>query len=351
MKESYAWGGPVGRGLIRARPEDFEVEELLGHAPDGAGEHLWLWVEKREHNTTDVAAMLARAAGVHPRDVSFAGLKDRNAVTRQFFSVQLAGKPDPAWADWQLPGVSILSAARSARKIQRGRLQGNRFVLWIRELEADRDALEQRLICVRDHGAPNGFGEQRFGGNNVARARALFAGQLKRKPSRHKRGFYLSAARSLLFNRVLQARIETGTWNRIMDGDVAMLDGSHSFFRPEPGDPELAARCECLDLHPSGPLPGEGSSPVRGEVAELEARVLDAEPDLVQGLRQFRLRQERRALRTRVKALEWSFAGPNCLRLSFSLGSGSYATSILRELIQHDLPTQSRLRPAHGRDV
>ena len=347
----YAWGGPAGRGLIRARPEDFEVEEMLGHSPSGAGEHLWLWVEKREHNTTDVAAMLARAAGVHPREVGFAGLKDRNAVTRQFFSVQLAGKPDPAWADWQLPGISILSASRSARKIQRGRLQGNRFVLWVRELEADRDALEQRLICLRDHGAPNGFGEQRFGGNNVARARALFAGQLKRKPSRHKRGFYLSAARSLLFNRVLQARIRTGTWNRMLDGDVAILDGSHSFFVPAPGDAEIAARCERLDLHPSGPLAGEGPSPVQGEVGELEAQVLDAEADLVRGLGQFRLRQERRALRTRVNELEWGFPEPNCLKLSFSLGSGSYATSILRELIQHDLPTQSRLRPQNGRDL
>ncbi|MGY6555422.1 MAG: tRNA pseudouridine(13) synthase TruD, partial [Wenzhouxiangella sp.] len=125
----FAWGGPAGRGLIRVRPEDFEVEEVLGHQPSGAGEHLWLWLEKREQNTVDVAAMLARATGTHPRDVSFAGLKDRNAVTRQFFSIHLAGRADPNWSDWQLPGVRILTAERSARKIQRGRLKGNRFIL------------------------------------------------------------------------------------------------------------------------------------------------------------------------------------------------------------------------------
>lgn len=345
--QAYAWGGPAGRGLIRARPEDFEVEEVLGHRPTGEGEHLWLWVEKREQNTVDVAGALARAAGVHPRDVSFAGLKDRNAVTRQYFSIQLAGRPDPDLAAFDLPGVRILSAQRSARKIQRGRLQGNRFVLVVRELDGEREALVDRLEQIQHHGAPNGFGEQRFGGNNIARARALFAGQMRRKPGKHKRGFYLSAARSLLFNQVLEVRLEDGSWNRILDGDVAMLDGSHAFFLPEPGDAELAARCRRLDIHPTGPMAGQGESPVGGAVAALEARILEAEPELVRGLEQFRLQHERRALRMRVADLEWDFPEPNSLRLAFTLGSGSYATSVLRELIIHDLPTQSRLGPAH----
>ncbi len=348
MSELYAWGGPAGRGVIRARPEDFEVEEILGHQPSGDGEHLWLWIEKREQNTVDVASMLARAAGVHPRNVSFAGLKDRNAITRQYFSVHLAGQADPDWSAYALPGVCVLSAMRSARKIQRGRLKGNRFILTVRELDADIDRLEQRLAQVREHGAPNGFGEQRFGGNNIARARALFAGEMRRKPGKHKRGFYLSAARSLLFNRVLEARIEDGSWNRIIDGDVAMLDGSHAFFAPEPDDPEIAGRCERLDLHPTGPLAGLGDSPVSAGVARLEQRILGAEPELVRGLEQFRLKHERRALRMRVGDLEWGFSEPNSLRLAFTLGSGSYATSVLRELINHDLPTQSRLGPAHG---
>lgn len=348
MSEAYAWGGPAGRGLIRARPEDFEVEEVLGHQASGDGEHLWLWVEKREQNTVDVASMLARAAGVHPRAVSFAGLKDRNAVTRQYFSIHLVGKADPDWSDRDLPGVRILAAERSARKIQRGRLQGNRFILLVRELEADREALEQRLACLRDHGAPNGFGEQRFGGNNIARARALFAGEMRRKPGKHKRGFYLSAARSLLFNRVLEQRIGDGSWNRIIDGDVAMLDGSHAFFVPEPDDPQIPVRCAGLDLHPTGPLAGLGESPVSGPVAELEQRIFEAEADLVRGLEQFRLQHERRALRMRPGQLEWEWPQPNTLRLAFTLGSGSYATSLLRELITHDLPTQSRLGPTHG---
>ncbi|MFP4208930.1 MAG: tRNA pseudouridine(13) synthase TruD [Wenzhouxiangella sp.] len=340
----YAWGGPAGRGLIRSQPDDFEVEEILGHEPTGDGEHLWLWVQKCEHNTVDVANLLAQRAGVHPRQVSFAGLKDRNAVTRQYFSIHLPGKSDPDWSAWSCPGMKIIRASRSGRKIQRGRLRGNRFTLVVRELQADFDALDHRLVCLRDQGAPNGFGEQRFGGNNIARARALFAGQMKRKPSRHKRGFYLSAARSLLFNRVLAQRLAAGSWNRLLPGDVAMLDGSHAFFVPEPDDEQLAARCARLDLHPTGPLAGSGDSPVSGPVAALEEAVFAAEPDLVQGLNRFGLQHERRALRMRVGALEWRRLQPDTLQLMFTLGQGSYATSVLRELIDYDLPTQSRLR-------
>lgn len=339
MTAVLAWGGPAGRGTIRSSPEDFEVEEVLGHEPTGDGEHLWLWVEKRGQNTVDVASFLAQAAGVHPRQVSFAGLKDRNAVTRQYYSIQLPGKSDPDWTAWSGSGVTVINAIRSRRKIRRGRLKANRFILIVRDLEVDQEKLQRCLINLRDHGAPNGFGEQRFGGNNIARARALFAGQLRRKPSRHKRGFYLSASRSLLFNRVLVHRIADASWNRMLEGDVAQLDGSHSIFVPEPADPDVADRCADMDLHPTGPLAGLGESPVSGEVAALEQEILSQEADLVRGLEQFGLRHERRALRMAVRDLEWQQPEPDTLQLAFTLGQGSYATSVLRELIDYDIPT------------
>ncbi len=310
--------------------------ENLGHQPDGDGEHLWLWVEKREQNTVFVATELARAAGVHPRHVSFAGLKDRNAVTRQYFSIHLPGQADPDLTDWQPEGITILEAQRSSRKIQRGRLEGNSFELVVRDLEGDLDQLEQRLINVRDEGVPNGFGEQRFGGNNLARAHALFAGKLRRKPSKNKRGFYLSAARSLIFNLVLAERIENGTWNRLIDGDVASLEGSHSWFPADPTDPEQIERCRIQDIHPSGPMVGEGDNPTSGRVAELENRIFDEQRELVEGLKKFRLQHQRRALRMKVQNLEWTFPDPNILKLNFSLGQGSYATSVLRELVDYN---------------
>lgn len=324
----------MARGVVRSKPEDFQVIERLGRDPDGDGEHLWLWLEKRERNTVDVARDLARAAGVHPREVSFAGLKDRIAVTRQYFSVHLPGTEDPDWARWSIPGVRIASAERSSRKIRRGTLEGNDFRLVIRDLEGNADAIEQRLASISSAGVPNGFGVQRFGGNNLGRARALFAGEMRRSPSRNKRGFYLSAARSFIFNLVLSQRIEEGSWNELIDGDVAMLDGSQSFFKPEIDDPEVQGRAQALDIHPSGPMVGLGEPPVAGRVRELEDAICEQESDLLIGLQRFRLEQQRRALRMRVGALKWHFPSADQLVLEFSLGQGSYATSMLRELIE-----------------
>ena len=331
----FAWGPPPVRGQIRVFPEDFQVTENLGFTPDGHGEHLWLFIEKREQNTAHVAVELARAAGVHARHVSFAGLKDRNAVTRQYFSIHLPGQDDPDWQAWELDGVRILEGGRSSRKIQRGRLSGNGFELIVRDVDGDLDALEQRLATIRDHGVPNGFGEQRFGGNNISRAHDLFAGRMRRKPSKNKRGFYLSAARSLIFNRVLVERMEAGTWNRLIDGEVAILNGSQSWFSADSNDPEQIERCRQLDIHPSGPLAGEGDSPATGQARELEASIYDEQRDLYEGLIKFRLKHQRRPLRMKVEKLEWTWLEPKVVCLRFELGQGSYATSVLREVVEY----------------
>jgi len=333
--DKFAHGGPAARGVIRARPEDFRVVENIGYAPSGDGEHLWLEIEKRRMNTVDVAARLARLAEVPVRSVGFGGLKDRNAVTRQPFSIQLPGREDPDWSGWSNEGMSILQATRHHRKIQRGRLAGNRFELVVRELEGDRAELEERLRRVAELGVPNGFGEQRFGGNNIARAHRLFRGELRRKPSKSKRGFYLSAARSLIFNQVLARRILAGTWNHVLDGEIVMLDGSHSTFAADAADPDIQARCKVQDLHPTGPLVGEGDSGVTGEVAVLEGDVIEEQRELADGLAKFRLKSDRRPLRMRVIDLGWEFEGDTALVLHFSLRSGCYATAVLRELLEY----------------
>jgi tRNA pseudouridine13 synthase len=351
MTESFAWGGPVARGVIRHEPEDFEVEEILGFDPDGEGEHLWLWIEKINQNTAYVAEQLARLAGISARNVSFAGLKDRNARTRQYFSLHLPGQPDPEWQNWDTQGFSILRGQRSSRKIQRGRLQGNLFKLLIRDLQFQDthdlskpnhgcpSLLEQRLECLKEQGMPNFFGEQRFGGNNVGRAKRLFAGELRGKRSKPKRGFYLSAARSLIFNQVLEERLKQGTWDQIIDGDLLMLDGSRSWFVPKDQDnpASLMSRCQALDLHPTGPLVGEQPSAASGEAAIIEEMVCGQHPDLIEGLVQFRLQTQRRPLRARIHDLRWSWPESTQLELKFRLDSGSYATTLLRELIEYPL--------------
>jgi len=331
----FALGGPAGSGAIRARPEDFRVFENIGYAPSGDGEHLWLEIEKRGMNTVDVAARLARLAEVPVRAVGFGGLKDRNAITCQPFSIQLPGRQDPDWSAWSEEGMRIVRATRHHRKIQRGRLAGNRFELVVRELAGDRDELEERLRRVAELGVPNGFGEQRFGGNNIARAHRLFRGELRRKPSKSKRGFYLSAARSLIFNQVLARRILAGTWNRVLDGEIVMLDGSHSTFAADAADPDIQARCKAQDLHPTGPLAGDGDAGVTGEVAALEAEIIAGQQELADGLAKFRLKADRRPLRMRVMDLDWEFSGDDSLMLRFSLRSGCYATAVLRELLEY----------------
>jgi len=331
----FAHGGPVGTGEIRQHPEDFRVIEQLGYVPTGAGEHLWLKVEKRGANTVDVARQLARLAGVSTRDVGFAGLKDRNAVTVQPYTIHLPGKTDPDWSGWNDDRIRILDGQRHNRKIQRGRLLGNRFELVVRGIDGNRQLLEQRLHTIQQEGVPNGFGEQRFGGDNIARAYRLFRGELRRKPTKTRRGFYLSAARSLIFNRVLELRIQNGSWNRIIDGDVLMLDGSRSIFAADPADPDLHRRLAELDLHITGPMVGERPGLASGEAGRIEQAVIAEHAELAEGLARYRLQTDRRPLRMRVLALAWSWPAEDVLRLQFELRSGCYATTMLRELVAY----------------
>ena len=329
----FAYGSPPLSARLRVSPEDFQVEEILGYEADGEGEHALLWVQKRGANTDWVARELARFAGVPPLNVGYAGLKDRHAVTRQTFTVQLAGKPDPDWSAFPHAEVSVLAAARHKRKLKRGALRGNRFVLVLREVEGSREAAEQVLGQIAARGVPNYFGEQRFGreGGNVAQARAMFAG---RRVDRDKRSFLLSAARSQIFNELLAARVEKLAWDAPLSGEIWALAGSRSWFGPEPFDETLAARLAAGDIHPSGPLWGDGEPPTTDEAGALERAIAVANSDLAAGLAAARMEQERRPLRLLPKDLRWQWLADDALELSFELPAGAYATVVVRELAQ-----------------
>lgn len=330
----HAFGGPAGTGQLRAEPEDFVVRERPICEPDGAGEHVWLWVRKRNANTEWVARQLARFAGVTPREVSYAGLKDRRAVTEQAFSVQLPGKADPDWTSARIEGVEILRAARHSRKLKRGALRGNAFEIRIRALTAERVALESRLQAIAARGMPNYFGEQRFGrdGGNLAAALAMLRGEGPRV-QKHERGLYLSAARSFLFNQVLAARVRDGSWECAVPGDALQLDGRRAWFVAEQIDAETEARVRMLDVHPTGPLWGRGEPAPRADAHALEATCLGEYRDVCAGLERAGLEQDRRALRVRVQDLAWTWEEADRLVLRFALPSGSYATALLRELV------------------
>jgi tRNA pseudouridine13 synthase len=340
-----AHGTPPLTALMRVSPEDFVVEEILGYDAEGSGEHAMLWVEKRGANTDWVARELARFAGVAPVAVGYAGLKDRHAVTRQTFSVQLAGKPDPDWSSFPHSEVKVLAAIRHNRKLKRGALRGNRFVLTLREVQGDREAAERVLQQIRERGVPNYFGEQRFGreGGNVAQARAMFGG---RRVDRDKRSFLLSAARSQIFNSVLAARVEKAAWDTPLDGEIWSLAGSRSWFGPEPFNEVLAERLAKGDIHPSGPLWGQGELPAQAEVAAIEQAVAEAYRDLADGLVAARMDQERRALRLLPGNLQWRWLADDALELMFELPAGAYATTVVRELAVASLADRPAEPPA-----
>ena len=327
----FAYGGPPLRGVMRAVPEDFFVDEDLGFEPDGVGEHAFVRVEKRGANTEWVARQLARYAGVGPSAVSYAGMKDRHAVTRQTFSMHLPGRADPDWSSLQHPEFRVLDCRRHSRKLKRGAHKANAFRIVLRDVSGDRAAAETCLARIAASGVPNYFGEQRFGrgGDNLERARAMFRGQ---RVQRHEQGLLLSAARSHLFNSVLAERVRSGNWHRALDGEVWMLSGSHSIFGPEPQTAELAARLESGDIDPTGPLWGAGELRSAGAVAMIERDVAALDGDLAGGLVACGLRQERRALVMRPYDLVVAWPSESVLELSFRLNKGLYATVLIREI-------------------
>jgi tRNA pseudouridine13 synthase len=332
---AYAWGGVAGTGVIRDSADDFCVDEVLGIEPTGEGEHVFLHIRKRNLNTREVAQQIGRLAGVRQRNVSYAGLKDRNAVTSQVFSVHMPGMPDPDWRELENDQLQVLLATRHSRKIRRGALRGNHFTLIVRQCRLDESIMAQRLQQIAAHGVPNYFGPQRFGhaGNNLPQARGLFDGTLGRV-DRERKSMLLSAVRSQLFNQVLSARVLDGSWNQVIPGDVMIVAGGRGQFPADVPDQLLLKRAEDQEVHPSGPLcglAGRSLQPVL-KAGDLESRVLLDEQFWLQGLERFGLEQGRRPLRLKVENLQWQYHEP-ALHLAFSLPAGSYATTLLRELL------------------
>lgn len=332
---AHAYGAPAISGQLRSVPEDFVVDEDLGFEPDGHGDHLLLHIRKRETNTEWLARELARHAGIKPVDVGFAGLKDRHAVTTQWFSLHLPEQQSVDWSGLSLAGVEILAMQRHRHKLRRGELRGNHFRLRLRALDGDIESLPARLQRVATQGVPNYFGEQRFGinGGNLAEAERMFA-ERNKVHDRHKRGLYLSAARSFLFNTVLSARVEGGTWLQSLPGEVVILRDSDSSLTCEQISDAVRQRITQGDLLTTGPLWGRGRALSSGEVLPLEQAALEPYAQLRDGLEHAGLRQERRALVLRANNLEWRIdASVRTLELSFWLPAGAYATTLLREVV------------------
>ena len=310
-------GAPLFRAIIRATPEEFDVSEELGYEFDGNGEHDFLYVEKVGTNTEWLSRQLAGFADVPVRDVGYSGLKDRHAVTRQWFSVPRWNSPD--WSLVNIEGASILEQARHSKKLRRGAHKSNRFKIVLRGKLPDSNLLEERIRMIVMMGVPNYYGEQRFGreGGNIQLANDWAAG--KRLP-RHKRSIAISSARSFLFNERLNEKALDGSWNHLTSGDLANLDGTGSIFSVDDVDSEIERRCAEMDIHPAGELACDGSQCGN----ETWQNAFD----------KARVKPASRSLRLRVIDLQVE-TGNQCAKLYFKLGRGAFATSVLREIADY----------------
>jgi len=370
---------PIQQATYKANTTDFIVNELLPLDFTGEGEHLWLHIEKSGMNTAYLAKLLSEWADIPLRDVGYSGLKDRHALTTQWFSLRIPKKqlPPTKFAPVDIgenETVTILAQHWHNKKLNRGTHSANQFVITLRDIQfasvddenvddesnaspeqllsvkSAKEAVEQHLTRIGKNGVPNYFGPQRFGrqGNNVREALSLFArppreprpqpkkSKRKRTP-REQNTMELSAARSLIFNEILAARVRNGSWNTGLAGEVFNLDGSGSIFTSETLDDTLHARIDSGDIHPTAVLWGTGNDKVTGSAADLETTVVQHSPLLMQlatGLEQRDIKAQRRALRLPIEALSWEWSDDQTLVLNFTLTTGSFATSVLASLVQ-----------------
>ena len=331
MKLNYLLGKPQQAGRLKAEFADFIVREELGYPLTGEGEFVAVKVRKTNANTLFVGEQLAKFVGISAKNMSYAGLKDRHAVTEQWFCLHLAGKETPDFSAFECEGIEILEVTRHNRKIRTGALEGNYFELLLRDVE-ETDELKQRLNQLQAVGFPNYFTEQRFAhdGHNLTQAQRWASGEISVK-DRKKRSFYLSAARSEVFNLVVSQRIADQQMQTVLSGDYLQLAGSNSFFEVKAEDlVQSQQRLDENDVLLTAPLIGENSLEQNGN--EREKAIVAQHENLISLMKKERMNAARRAMLCKPQDLRWQFE-PEGLRLTFFLNSGSYATGLVRELI------------------
>ena len=343
------------RGRIKAEPEDFVVEELPAYLPSGEGEHLFLWIEKRDVSAEYLTGQLSRALGISRDAIGMAGQKDRRAVTRQGVSV-------PGEAESRLPAldelatlglVRVLSSSRHRNKLRPGHLVGNRFEIRVRTEAPHAFEIASRIAeSIRAQGVPNRYGDQRFGiGDETLQwGRDLLSGA--RSPRdidpRRRRWFLrfaLSAVQSDLFNAVVQVRQMRCLLHRVIEGDVLQVISSGGCFTTE--DPLLdQLRVDSREVIPTGPMFGVKMKAPLGEALLLEQAVLEASGLQLQHFEPFSqlMQGARRSVVVYPQHVE-IHADPLGVRVSFSLPPGAYATTVLEEFLE---PAETALEPSDG---
>ncbi|PJG86228.1 tRNA pseudouridine(13) synthase TruD [Conservatibacter flavescens] len=331
---NYLQTPPDQTALLKSEYRDFIVKEELGYPLSGDGEFVAVYVRKTDCNTLFVGEKLAEFANVSPRNMSYAGLKDRKGITEQWFCLQMPGQDTPDFTQFHLDGVEILKVTRHHRKIRIGSLDGNHFEILLRHV-VETESMTKRLETLKISGFPNYFTEQRFGrdGHNLIQAMRWAKGEIKVK-DRKKRSFYLSAARSEVFNLIVSQRLEQALGHQVLFGDIVQLNGSHSWFVVDEQQnlAELQARLNKQDILLTAALIGENWEKM---TALFEQSIVVEHQELLHLMQQERLKSARRPILMQAQNFQWQFE-PEGLRLGFYLPAGSYATALVRELVMFE---------------
>ncbi|HEY5938972.1 MAG TPA: tRNA pseudouridine(13) synthase TruD [Kofleriaceae bacterium] len=324
-------------GTLRAQPEDFVVDEVPAYLPSGAGDHVFVRIEKRGLATPVAVTQLARALGVRDRDIGVAGMKDRHAVTTQWLSLPPPVTPEAAQA-LALDNIRVLEAVRHPHKLRTGHVRANRFRLRVRDVGPDAvdraRAILERL--AEAPGAPNWYGEQRFGrdGDNATRGRDLVAGTRRRGDRRMDR-LMVSALQSELFNQWLAARLADGLYREAIAGDLLHKVGGGLFGCEEPAVD--TARIAAGVVIPTGPMFGVA---MRGAAAGTlaatrEAAILDAAGLTLESFATVRAIAEGTRRDAAIAVGEVAVSGhDSTVEVAFVLPGGAYATAVMREVMK-----------------
>lgn len=337
---------------LKQSANDFIVHELLSIDFSNQGEHFWLLIEKTHLNTHFIAKHLAKWANIPQKDVGFSGLKDRHAVTRQWFSLRIPNQqlPNQSFDNYlkqnqylqENEQLTILENHWHNKKLNRGTHKANAFSIIVRDIDTNQTIIEQKLIQTQQHGVPNFFGEQRFGNDNgnLQKTKEWFTtGKIHGKKPHPKFdrdiiSLYLSTARSEIFNAILRKRVEQNTWQTPLSGEVFNLDGSQSIFLSDINH-EILERLSTHDIHLTGAMWGEGEPMSRDDVLAIENGVINSDTDLqllANGLAKHGLKQQRRALRLIPQQLSWQWLDEKTLKLDFILPSGCFATTVIEQI-------------------
>lgn len=330
-------------GTLRAQPEDFQVQELPAYQPSGTGTHIFVEIEKRGLTTPRAASLLAAAVGVNERDLGWAGMKDRHAVSRQWLSF-----PPPVtleqFASIDIEGISILRVSPHEHKLRTGHLKGNRFILTVRNLKVSVDEAISNARAVFERlgsapGAPNWYGGQRFGaaGDNAERGRKLLKGEAGRGPRGKDRRLLISSVQSALFNEYLRRRLEADEFSKLVDGDVLQKTDSGGMFASIDAA-EDQPRMDRGEVVPTGPMFGPKMKLPRpnSPAEQRDNLVLQASGLSIADFARERKLAEgtRRALAIRIAGEVHAATEADAITVEFCLPSGSYATAVMREVMK-----------------